>query len=94
MEYEEVKKLVSDLVANPDTAQISAVSLLEKIKGDYETLDSLRAEKDKTDERIRTLQDTNQRLFLMTTGKVEEEKEELNGIEAVDNFISDLMKEG
>ena len=95
MTYAEVQKAITDLVANPDTAQTQAVDLLDKIKGDYETMDSLNATNSKNEERIRTLQDTNQRLFLMTTGTVKEQttEDQLTGLEAVDAFVNNLMQD-
>ena len=94
MTYAEVQKALTDIVASPETAQTQAVDLLNNLKEDYETLDSLNATAAKYEEKIRTLQDTNQKLFLMTTGAVKEEApDELTGLDAVDAFVDSLMKE-
>lgn len=95
MTYAEVQKAVSDLVASPETAQTAAISLLDGLKADYDTLESLTAAAKASEDKIRALQDTNQKLFLMQTGQVKEEAqdEELTGLEAVDAFVNTLMKE-
>lgn len=94
MTYEEVKKAVTALIANPETAQTEAMDLLKRLEEDYTSLTSLQTKSAEDAERIRTLQDTNQRLFLMQTGQVDtsdDETPELEGTEAVDAFINDLM---
>lgn len=96
MTYDEVKTRISDLIGNPDTAQAHAVSLLEDLKTDYDSLDSMTAKVDEDATRIRDLQDTNQKLFLSVTGpgahEPEEPKEPEPGIDW-DNMFTDQKKE-
>ena len=95
MTYAEVQKAVSDLIASPETAQTAAISLLDGLKADYDALESLTAAAKASEDKIRALQDTNQRLFLMQTGQVKEEDqgEELTGLEAVDAFVANIMSQ-
>lgn len=95
MTYAEVQKAVSDLIASPETAQTAAIALLDNLKADYDTLESLTAAAKASEDRIRALQDTNQRLFLMQTGQVKDEAQddELTGIEAVDAFVANIMSQ-
>ena len=73
MTYEEVKTRITGLVASPDTAQADALDLLKDIEADYTTMDTLRTRATEDAEKIRTLQDTNARLFL---GQTTEKKDE------------------
>lgn len=83
MTYEELKARITGLVSNPDTAANDAVGLLSDLEKDYNTMSSL-AEKSKADdEKIRSLQDTNQKLFLSVTGQddTEDDKDDENPID-------------
>ena len=94
MTYEELKERITGLVSNPDTAANDAIGLLSDLEKDYETMSSL-AEKSKTDdEKIRNLQDTNQKLFLSVTGQddTEEDKNDENPIDW-DSLAADDEKE-
>lgn len=76
MKFDEVKERIANLISDPDKSAENAVSLLTDLEADYTTMDSL-AEKQAEDEnRIRELQDTNQKLFLSVTGQPEEEPED------------------
>lgn len=76
MTFEEVEKGLAELLKNPDTAQAGAKDFLEKIKPDYDTIESLSTKSKEDDKRIRDLQDTNQKLFLSVTGENTEEEEQ------------------
>lgn len=94
MTYDEVKTFVTDLVTNPDTAGEKSIQFLKDLETDYTTMTSL-AEQHKTDEeRIRTLQDTNQKLFLSVTGQPKDDPEEEKepGIDW-DNIIKEATTE-
>lgn len=69
MTYDEVKTRLTDLVGSPDTAAEKAVDFLKDLEEDYTTLDSMTQKVTESEERIRNLQDTNQRLFLSVTGQ-------------------------
>lgn len=76
MKFEEYEKIINDLVSDPDTMLVKVDGLKEAIKTDITSLESLTAEKSDLETRIRTLQDTNMRLFLsVTDGSVPENDE-------------------
>lgn len=95
MTYDEAKAGLSKLLENPDTAQAGAAAFLDALKGDYETLTSVKGELETAQNRIRDLQDTNTKLFLAQTSKIPEEKEdseEYEGADAIEHFINTLVK--
>ena len=96
MTYTEVKDKVNSMVASPDTMAEAAIGLLKDLEGDYTSAENLKAENARLTERIKTLQDTNQRLFLMQTGQTSTgtagEDKDLTPLEEVDKFINDLAK--
>lgn len=91
LSFEELKKAITDLVATPESAQTLAVDLIKQLEEDYSTIEAMQAKSAEDAEKIRSLQDTNQKLFLMQTGQGPvEEDEELEGTDAVDAFIKEL----
>lgn len=74
MTYDEVKTRITELIGDPDTAQEKAVKVLEDLKADYTNMDSLTAKVTEQDNKIKTLQDTNQRLFLSVTGQAADDQ--------------------
>lgn len=76
MKFEDLKKAYMEILKDPDAGKDKAVELLQDIEKDYQTLDSLAQKVVDSDDRIRKLQDTNQKLFLMTTGSPDEQEEE------------------
>lgn len=96
MTYEELKKKVTEVLQQPDSALVAIQPILEEVKADYEALISLTTKVEQQDTRIRDLQDTNMKLFLSQTGQVgdkEEEEDEVEGPEAIDAFVNSLNKE-
>lgn len=98
MTYEEVKKRITGIVSNPDTAQADALDLLKDIEADYTTMDTLRTRATEDAEKIRTLQDTNARLFLGQTTEKDntsggEELDETDGQAFIDNYFDNIAKE-
>lgn len=97
MTYEELKTKLTTILQEPDTALVKVGSLLDEIKTDYDTMLSLTDKVNKQDTRIRDLQDTNMKLFLSQTGQApdhaEEEEDDVEGPEAITNFINSLNKE-
>lgn len=93
MTFDELKTSLTKLISEPDTATLVLPELLEKIKTDYETHNTVSQKVAEQEERIKTLQDTNMRLFLMQTGQATEQNEEpeLQGTDAVDAFVKELM---
>lgn len=95
MTYEEFKNQVTNVLANPDSAQTAAMQLLEDVKADFIERDTYKEAIEKAEKRVKDLQDTNQKLFLMATGNKPEQtgEDELDGEDAVEDFVSKLMKE-
>lgn len=92
MTYNEIHDKLTALIASPDTAQAELPAVLDAIKGDYETHVATAEKLAASEDRIRTLQDTNQRLFLAQVGSPTPESEpELEGTAAVDAFVKELM---
>lgn len=93
MTYEEASTRLTAIIASPDTAQAELPAFLDSMKTDYEGFHTASVKTAEQEERIKTLQDTNMRLFLMQTGKVtpDEPKEELTGAQAMDAFVSEIM---
>lgn len=84
MKFEDIESALAELLKNPDTAQAGAKDFLEKLKPDYDSLESLTKKSEEDDKRIRDLQDTNQKLFLATTSSdtsTQEQEQEDNPID-------------
>lgn len=93
MTYDEAQQKLTAIIGNPDTAAAELPAFLDLLKSDYETHAATVQRADAADERIRTLQDTNQRLFLMQTGQSIEppQEPELTGQDAVNAFVNKMM---
>lgn len=76
MTYEEYEKILNDVVANPDTAPAQVQAVKDALKTDIDTLAALTASDAEKDARIKSLQETNIKLFLSQGGKPENETEE------------------
>ena len=96
MLYTEVEATLKKFVSEPDSAPAEIPAFLEALKGDYEIAESSAKKVSELEEKVRTLQDTNTKLFLMQTGGSAEldEPEELEGTAAVDAFVKELMEKG
>lgn len=84
MTFKEVEEGLAELLKNPDTAQAGVKDFLEKIKPDYDTMESLSTKSKEDDKRIRDLQDTNQKLFLSVTGENSSDEEQENEDNPID----------
>lgn len=94
MTYEEVKTAVQSIVSSPDEAATLAAPLLEAIRGDYSTMENLAGEVSQQAERIKSLQDTNMRLFLQVTGEPQQTEEpEQTPTERADAFWARFNEE-
>lgn len=100
MTYDELVSKVTKVLEEPDSALVNIKSVLEEAKADYTSLVSLTEKNEKNEKRIRDLQDTNMKLFLAQTGKVDssngsddDDDDELTGQDAVNAFIDKLSKE-
>ena len=82
MTFDELKSSYTEIMKDPVANADKAVTLLSEIEKDYQTLASFPEKLTEYEDRVRKLQDTNQRLFLMTTGapaeKDEDEPKELS----------------
>lgn len=99
MKYEELEMRLTKLLETPDTALAALPEFLKEVKADYEGIVSLTNKSSEQEKRIRDLQDTNMKLFLMQTsapktkGQMEEEEDDLEGQDAIDAFVTKLSKE-
>lgn len=96
MTYDEYSNKLTAIVANPDTAPIAIQEILKEIKADTDTITSLTADVSVKDEKIRSLQDTNTKLFLQITGNDTGNNadtwEDMDGDEALNAFIAEHTK--
>lgn len=81
MTYAEYESRLSDVVKKPDEAPVLVKALLQEIKADTDTLDTLRTDIEAKDEKIRSLQDTNMKLFLSQGSEDTEPKESWEDME-------------
>ena len=95
MKYEELQERISKLTA--ENFQAELIDILKDVKQDYATRDSLVAKNAENEDRIRTLQDTNARLFIGQVGNVDDKSgakiddlDEEDGDEFIDTFFDEL----
>lgn len=95
MLYSEYENLITSLLQKPEEAPIVAKNILDNIKSDCELISSQTETIKNADKKIRDLQDTNIKLFIGQSSKVQpaEEPVELQGDEFIENYINNLMKE-
>ena len=96
MKYEEYESKINAVLSNPDTALASIGPVLEEIKKDTTALEEAMHENESLSARIRDLQDTNMKLYLMQTGEAAEEEveeEPKTGMAAVEEFVAEIFKE-
>lgn len=92
MTFDEYKSNIMDLIKDPDTALTKVDGLFKELLGDLETKASVEAKVAEQDERIRTLQDTNMKLFLKASGEPEKEPEPEQP-KTIEEKFDDLVKE-
>lgn len=92
MTYEEYEAAINKMVAEPETAPIAAQSLLQAIKDDGAALDAAQAAIRDRDDKIRTLQDTNIKLFLTQTGTTSDQIEEDEGPKDFAALLAEKME--
>ncbi len=92
MTFDEYKSNIMDLIKDPDTALTKVDGLFKELQGDLETKASVEAKVAEQDERIRTLQDTNMKLFLKASGEPEKEPEPEQP-KTIEEKFDDLVKE-
>lgn len=74
MTFDEVKAGINKIVSNPDSAATEALSLIEEIESDYESLSSLSEERERLQAQIKDLQNTNIKLYLSQTSPIMEDE--------------------
>ena len=93
MTYDEYKKGFDKILASPDTAMVEIAPLLDQLKTDLETLESVQGEVETLNGRIRDLQDTNIKLFLSQGGKGSDDVDDVNQNDvAVDDFFNQMQE--
>lgn len=98
MTYEEVKAKLTKVCEEPDSALVNILPVLDEIKKDYDQMESFSVLNQKQEEKIRSLQDTNMKLFLAQTGQAadgndQDDDDDLVGQDALDAFVNKLTKE-
>lgn len=94
MTFDEYKTGFDKILASPDTAMVEIAPLLESLKADLDTLESVQGEVETLNGRIRDLQDTNIKLFLSQGGQIHDDVEEVDeDTKAVEDFFNELGKE-
>lgn len=94
MSYEEYKKLIDELITSPDTAPANVQNILEQLKTDLTTLESLKTENTGLNEKVKVLQDTNIKLYMSQGGTPVEENTEDEvdeDVEQVEAFFNELQ---
>lgn len=76
MTREEFKSYIEQLVANPDKIPETLLVLQEGVEGLYSENESYGVKVGELETKVADLRDSNTKLFLRTTGKVEPEPEE------------------
>lgn len=74
MKYEDYQKIVNSIITKPEDGPVEAEKLLEEIKNDLNIIESQNKKIDDLDNKTRSLQDTNIKLFLRQTNNVSEDK--------------------
>ena len=96
MTLDDYKGLINGLVENPDTLPTGAGSLVESIGADLLERDNLRAEVETLKAKNAELRDANIQLYLAQSGGAQgdtEEEEKAEGLDVVDEFLSEIFKE-
>lgn len=100
MKYEEYEKTIKEIIAKPDTAMAEIGKVLEELKSDLTTFQTITEEHAAMQTRIKDLQETNARLFLGVTKSPDKEDvqeaddDDLEGADAIDAFVAKMTKEG
>lgn len=97
MTYEEYESKINAVLGNPDTALANMAPIMSAIKDDITALETVRAENEGLNTRIKDLQETNIKLYLAQTGKGAEEEtpddEPKIGPAAAEDFLDTIFKE-
>ena len=100
MNYEDFKGRFSEIIKDPAGQADKATELLADMSTVFEGIDALTDKNNASEARIRELENTNQRLFLSITSTGndddtdggDDDGEELTGVDAINNFWTNLEK--
>lgn len=93
MNYEEYKAEFEKLVKEPDSLTAKLPDLMDKLKTDLETRESLQAQLQTAETKIRTLQDTNTELFLRVTS-APQLSATIEKVDPIESLMAQQFKEG
>lgn len=96
MTYDEAKQRLTKFVEKPDTIASDMPDFLTALEADYSTLVAAQTKVAEQDDKIRSLQDSNTRLFLMQTGQsVQTDPEpEVSPEQELDTFVNEVVNNG
>lgn len=95
MTYEEYKKGIDGLITNPDEAPVNIIDILKNLESDLTVLESLKADNEALNGKVKTLQETNIKLYMSQGGtpteeSTQEEETVDSDIEAVESFFNEI----
>lgn len=95
MKYDEYVTKINSVLSEPDTALTNVTGVLDELKADLTSKETLEAENETLKKRISDLQDTNMKLYLSITGTEEtpEDDEPVEGVGVIDEFLDIAFKE-
>ena len=95
MKYDDYVSKINGVLAEPDTALTNVTGVLDELKADLTSKESLEAENETLKKRISDLQETNMKLYLSITGTdtETEDDEPVEGAGVIDEFLSKVSKE-
>ena len=96
MTYDEYKTAIDTAVSNPDTGLAGLPSVLENLKTDLGSIETLNTTISEKDAKIRELQDTNMKLYMQIGGGSPEpdpDPDPVTGVGVIDEFMNELFTE-
>lgn len=97
MKFEDFSNKINEAAKNPDTMLGILPDILKEVEQDFIERDALMERVTVLEDKNRSLQDTNIKLYLAQTGEAsedpEDDTEELEGMDAVDAFVNKIMND-
>lgn len=96
MKIEDFEKRFNNIISNPDKGVSEAPDFLAEVRGDYESAVALGEKVQELEARVKDLQESNIKLYLATTGEVEDEADEVtedDGEEFIDEVFNSLVED-
>ena len=92
MEKNKYLELINKSIKSPEEAPSIMNELISIVEEDYNEYETMKSNVEEANNKIRSLQDTNMKLFLSQTTQKEEEQEEkeLTPDEVVEDFIKTI----